>query len=67
MAIHGHGKGGNSDCKPILVGFDNDAEPRPQDEWNYDLGSLRVYIHHMRVDEGAESGKDAGGLDKFVD
>jgi hypothetical protein len=41
-----------------MIGMDEDAEPQPHDEWNYDLGSIQVYIYYMR---GGRSG-EWGGL-----
>jgi hypothetical protein len=67
IAIHGHGEGRNFYWKSIMINMEDDAEPQPHDEWNYDLGSIQVYIHRMRADEGVESGEDTGDPDKFVD
>jgi hypothetical protein len=67
IAVHGHREGRSFYWKSIMIGMDEDAEPQPHDEWNYDLGSIQVYIYYMRAEEGAESGEDSGDSDKFVD
>src|SRR5271155_2041941 len=67
IAIHGQGEGRNFYWKSIVIGMDDDAEPQPHDEWNYDLGSIQVYIHRMRAKEGEGSGEDAGDSDAVVE
>jgi hypothetical protein len=67
VAIHGQGEGRNFYWKSIMIGVDDDAEPQPHDEWNYDLGSIQVYIHRMRAEEGEGNGEDAGDSDAVVE
>jgi hypothetical protein len=67
IAIHGQGEGRNFYWKSIMIGVDDDAEPQPHDEWNYDLGSIQVYIHRMRAEEGGGSGEGADDSDTVVD
>ena len=57
------GRGRNFYWKSILIDMDGDTEIQPHDEWNYDLGSIQVYIYRMRAEEGVESGKDADDTD----
>lgn len=67
IAIHGQGEGRNFYWKSIMIGVDDDAEPQPHDEWNYDLGSIQVYIHRMRAEDGEGNGEDAGEEEIEVD
>jgi hypothetical protein len=67
IAIYGQGEGRNFYWKSIMIGVDDDAEPQPHDEWNYDLGSIQVYIHRMRAEEREGSGEDADDSDAVVE
>jgi hypothetical protein len=46
--------------KEIEVDDDNDTDPQDHDEWEYNLGTIRVCVERMRAEEGEESGEDAG-------
>lgn len=53
--------------RDIEVDEDEEIEPQDHDEWNYNLGTIRVYIERMRTEEGGAGGEDAGSTEQVED
>jgi hypothetical protein len=67
VVIHCQEDGGNFSWKEITVDEDKEKDPEDHDEWNYNLGTIRVCVERMREERGEMVGEDAGESRGLVD